>query len=387
MTGGRLGQLKVALVCDWLESYAGAERVIEAMLAVSPQADVHAVVDFVPPGERGFLGGRPVITSFIQRLPGARRHFRRYLPLMPLAVEQFDLSGYDLVLSSSHAVAKGVLVGPDQLHVSYVHSPLRYAWDMQAEYLRDAGLAHGPKGALVRWLLHRLRNWDARSANGVDVLVANSRFIARRIEKCYRRESVVIHPPVDVAGLQPGTRREDFYLTVSRLVPYKRIDRIVEAFRQLPDRKLVVIGSGPELERLRAIAPANVSLPGFQPDTVVRDHLQRARAFVFAALEDFGIAPVEAQACGTPVIAYGRGGASESVCGLDNPAPTGVFFDAQTPEAIAGAIRLFEREAGRILPGHCRSNAMRFSQAAFAEQFGRTVEDAWRAFASRRSAC
>ena len=363
---------RIAIVADWLQDYAGAERVLEQLLLTFPQAEVFAVVDFVPEASRGFLQGKPVHTSFIQRLPLARRYFRHYLPLMPLAIEQLDVSGFDIVISSSHAVAKGVLTGPDQLHVSYVHSPLRYAWDMQHQYLHEAGMDRGMKGALTRWLLHKLRLWDVRTANGVDQFVANSAFIGRRVRKAYRREAEVIYPPVDLAAFTPGqTPRGPAYVTVSRLVPYKRVELIVEAFSAMPDKQLIVIGDGPDLAKVRAKAGSNVQVLGHQPFEVMRGHLQTARAFVFAALEDFGIAPVEAQACGTPVIAFGRGGAAETVRGLQQSNPTGVLFDEQTPAALQAAVALFEQQAGRITAAACRQNAERLCHCGVSPAHGR----------------
>ena len=367
--------MKVAFVHDWLVTYAGAERVLEQMLSVYPDADLLTMVDFLPPGQRSFLGGRQPRTSFIQRLPGARRHYRGYLPLMPLAVEQFDLSGYDLIISSSYAVAKGVLTGPDQLHLSMCYSPMRYAWDLQHQYLREAHLDRGIRGGLARWMLHRLRLWDHRTSNGVDDFIAISRFIARRIWKVYRRESTVIYPPVDVEGFTPEGSREDFYVTASRMVPYKRIDLLVRSFAAMPARQLVVIGDGPEDRRIRAHAAPNVRFLGEQPFAVLRDHLRRARAFVFAAEEDFGIAPLEAQACGTPVIAFGRGGSLETIRGLDGPDPTGVFFEQQTEASLSEAVALFEREERRITADACRKNAMRFAPDRFRREFRSYVEE------------
>lgn len=372
---------RIAIVADWLSTYAGAERVLEQMLLVFPAAELFAVVDAVPPDERAFLQGKTVHTTFIQHLPWGLKRFRAYLPLMPLAIEQLDLAGFDIVLSSSHAVAKGVLVGPDQLHISYVYSPLRYAWDMQAQYLREAGLERGPKSWLVRWLLHRLRLWDARTANGVDHFYADSQFIARRIAKCYRREAEVLYPPVALDAFRCEPDKDDYYLTVSRLVPYKRVDLIVAAFAAMPQRKLVVIGDGPEMARIRKLATPNVQLLGYQPFDVVKAHMQKARAFVFAAQEDFGIAPVEAQACGTPVIAYGRGGATETVCGLQAARPTGLFFGEQTVPALVQAVERFEALAEPIRPEDCRANAERFSEAAFRDGLRAGVLAHWQRFA------
>ena len=366
--------MRIAVVHDWLVTYAGAERVLEQMLAVFPEADLYSLIDFVPEDQRQFLGGRRVTTSFVQRLPFARTRYRQYLPILPLAIEQLDLSGYDLVISSSHAVAKGVLTGPGQMHLCMCYSPMRYAWDLQHQYLKEAGLDRGLRSGLARYLLHRMRLWDARTAAGVDDFIAISRFIERRIWKAYRRKSTVIYPPVDTEYYVPGGAREDFYLTASRMVPYKRMDVIIDAFGAMPNRRLVVIGDGPEMPRLRASAGPNVELLGHQPLPVLRDHLQRARAFLFAAEEDFGIAPLEAQACGTPVIGYARGGLLETVRGLDHPSPTGVFFALQEPESVREAVGRFERESGAISAEACRANAMRFEPGRFRREFREFVE-------------
>ncbi|SAL33987.1 group 1 family glycosyl transferase [Caballeronia sordidicola] len=355
--------MKVAIVHDWLVVSGGAEKVLQHIIECYPQADVFALVDFLE--DRACLRGKTVKTSFIQKLPFAKKRYRGYLPLMPLAIEQLDLSGYDLVISSSHAVAKGVLTGPDQMHVSYVHSPIRYAWDLQHQYLRESGLANGMKSVMARVLLHYIRGWDARSANGVDYLLANSQFIARRIKKAYQRDATVLYPPVDFKGMTLCTEKDDFYVTASRMVPYKRIDLIVKAFSQTPERKLVVIGDGPEMKRIRAIAGENVTILGYQSFEVLLDHLRRARAFVFAAEEDFGISIVEAQACGTPVIAFGKGGALESVIGLPRERPTGVFFREQTTESLLAAVSQFETHASLFDPRQCRRNAEQFSAENF----------------------
>lgn len=367
--------MKVAIVHDWLVVYAGAEKVLEQLIALYPDADLFSVVDFLPGDQRHFIRGKPVRTSFIQKLPFARTKYRQYLGLMPLAVEQFDLSGYDLVISSSHAVAKGVITGPDQLHVSYVHTPIRYAWDMQHQYLRGNGLNRGMMGAAAKWTLHRMRIWDARTASGVDSMVANSRYIARRIWKAYRRRSTVIHPPVAVERFSLCERKEDYYLTASRMVPYKRVDLIVEAFGSMPDKRLIVIGDGPDYARIKAKAGRNVTLLGYQPDAALLEHMQKAKAFVFAAEEDFGIAPVEAQACGTPVIAYGKGGVLETVRGLERTNPTGVFFGEQNACSLVRAVQEFERHGHRISPRHCSAHAERYSAAAFRERFRGHVDE------------
>jgi glycosyltransferase involved in cell wall biosynthesis len=372
---------RTAIVHDWLTVYAGAERVLEQMLLCYPGADLFSVCDFLTEGERGFLCGLSPKTSFIQRIPFANKHYRSYLPLMPIAIEQIDLSAYDLVLSSSHAVAKGVLTGPNQLHVSYVHSPIRYAWDLQHQYLREAGLDSGLKSILARWMLHKLRIWDVRTSNGVDAFIANSKFISRRIKKVYGRDSVVIYPPVDVDSFALSARKQDYYLTASRLVPYKRIPLIVQAFSSMPDRKLIVIGDGPERANVAEAAKgaANIEILGHQPFENMRDLMSRARAFVFAAEEDFGIVPVEAQACGTPVIAFGKGGSLETV--VDGV--TGVFYNEQSVGSIYEAIRRFEAIESRLDHYAIRKNSERFSVDRFRREFSDFVESHWLDFVGK----
>jgi glycosyltransferase involved in cell wall biosynthesis len=372
---------KVAIVHDWLTTYAGAERVLEQLLNLYPDADLFSVCDFLPESERGFLGGRTPTTSFIQKLPGARKRYRSYLPLMPFAVEQLDVSPYDLVISSSHAVANGILTGPNQLHISYVHSPIRYAWDLQHQYLREAGLDRGLKGIFARWILHKLRIWDVRTSNGVDAFVANSRFISRRIKKAYGRDSVVIYPPVEVDSFPLTTTKRDYYLTASRLVPYKRIPLIVQAFSSMPDCRLVVIGEGPEQAKVAEAAKGaeNIEILGHQPFENMRDMMSGAKAFVFAAEEDFGIVPVEAQACGTPVIAFGKGGSLETV--VDGV--TGIFFDEQTVSSVCSAVRRFELMESQFDSIAIRQNAERFSVERFRQEFSDFVESCWNAFGGK----
>ncbi len=360
---------KVAIVCDWLVTYAGAERVLEQFLEIYPEADVFCLVDFLPEKQRAFLHGKNVYTTFLQHLPFVRHHYRAYLPLMPLAVEQINVHGYDIVISSSHCVAKGVITGPDQLHISYVHTPVRYAWDMTFSYLQDAGLDHGLKGGIAKLLLHYLRIWDCRTAFGVDAYIANSRFIARRIKKIYGRDAVVIHPPVDVDKFPLCTEKSNYYLTASRLVSYKKVDLIVEAFRLMPEKKLVVIGDGPQHQAVMRRATQNIRMLGYQSDAVLRTYMQHARAFVFAAEEDFGITPVESMACGTPVIAYGKGGVRDSV--VDGV--TGCFFPHQTVESICDAVQRFE--ATDLKPEDCRRQAEKFQTKYFREKLLKKVKE------------
>ncbi|HYX63021.1 MAG TPA: glycosyltransferase [Burkholderiales bacterium] len=378
-------QPKVAVVHEWLLDYAGSERVLREILAVVPDADLYALVDLPEDDLREAIPKRARATSFIQSLPRPRRWLRYYLPLMPLAVEQFDLSAYDIVISSSHAVAKGVITGPAQMHLSYVHSPMRYAWDLQHEYLRAARLERGPMGWLARLMLHRLRQWDARSANGVDVFLANSQHVARRIRKAYGRDAEVVYPPVDVSSFPLREAKDDFYVTVSRLEAYKRIDLLLAAFRQMPERQLVVVGDGPEMRRLRAAAPGNVSFPGRLPSAAVLEHMQRARAFLFAGIEDFGIVMAEAQACGTPLIAFAAGGAAEIVRGEESASPSGLLFHEQTAEALVQAVHRFERAPFRFLPAACHANALRFDRKEFRTRFAALLWRHWAQFPGKRA--
>jgi glycosyltransferase involved in cell wall biosynthesis len=369
-----LEHLRVAVVHEWLTSYAGSEKVVEQILRLFPRADLFALVDHLSGTDRNFLKGRPVHTSFLQNMPGSKKLFRKLLWILPHAIEAFDLSAYDLVITSSHAVAKGVLTGPHQIHICYCHSPIRYAWDFQHEYLRQSGLGSGLGSLYARLVLHYLRLWDVRTANGVDLFVANSHFVARRISKVYNRSALVVHPPVDVEAFQLETKKDDFYLTASRLVPYKRVDVIVNAFARMPGRQLIVVGDGPNLAPWRAAATDNVKFLGYQPDQCLHSLMSRAKAFLFAAEEDFGITVVEAQACGTPVICLGRGGVLDSVV----PGKTGVFFKEQKPESLVEAIEEFEsRRRNSFDPYEIRSHALSFAKSEFRKKFAELVSACW----------
>ncbi|MDQ0205185.1 glycosyltransferase family 4 protein [Pectinatus haikarae] len=369
--------MRIAVVCDWLVVYAGAERVLEEILNIYPDADLFCVVDFLEESQRGFIKNKKTHSTFVQKLPMAKSKYRYYLPFMPIAIEQLDVSEYDIVISSSHAVAKGILTGPGQLHVCYVHTPIRYAWDLQHEYLKDANLTKGIKSWITRIVLHYIRMWDYRTANGVDYFVANSNFIAERVKKIYNRKSEVIYPPIDINKFEVRNTKEDFYLTVSRMVSYKKINLIVEAFNGMPNKKLVVIGDGPEYKNIKDMCGPNIILMGYQIDDVLHEYMKNAKAFIFAAREDFGIVMVEAQACGTPVIAYGKGGALEIVKnGRDNTAATGSFFYEQSADSIRKAINTFENiEESSITANNCRKNAEKFSVDIFRCKFKEFVDE------------
>lgn len=370
---------KIAIVHDWLPTYAGAERVLEQILHVFPHADLFSIVDLIPEGQRDFLLNKEVHTCPLQKWRWGRTHYRRFLPLLPLAVEQFDLTAYQLVISSSYAVAKGVLTGANQLHLCYCHSPMRYAWDLQHQYLRETRMDRGVLGWSARLALHYLRTWDFQSNQRVDNFFANSRFVADRIFKFYGRRSEVLHPPVDTSRFQVCDQKKNYYVTVSRLVPYKMVNLIVKAFTLMPDRELHVVGDGPDFEKIKRLAGPNIRMLGHLDNEGVCRELQEAKAFVFAAEEDFGIAPVEAQACGTPVIAFRQGGACETV--VDGE--TGLFFDEQSVESLTEAVLRFEAQSFRYIAGNIRRHAERFSIYRFRSKFERRVMQHWTEFTNR----
>jgi len=372
--------VNVGIVADWLVTYAGAENVISEFIKIFPNAELYSVVDFLSKDNRIKFMNKKSTTSFIQKLPLAKKKYQKYLPLMPLAIEQLDVSQHNLILSSSHAVSKGVITGPDQLHICYVHSPLRYAWDMQHQYLKGASLDKGVKSFIARYILHKMRMWDVRTSNGVDHFIANSKFVARRIKKVYGRDSDVIYPPVDVDRFTMKEKKEDFYITASRLVPYKRVDLIAEAFSLMPDKLLYIIGDGPEMEKIKKLAKDNIRILGYQSDEFLQDHMERAKAFVFAAEEDFGIIPVEAQACGTPVIAYGKGGALETIISDFEKKPTGIHFQEQTKESLIEAINIFEKNICLFTPLACRKNAEKFSRDRFNIEMKKYIDEKVNAF-------
>ena len=370
--------MSVAIVHEWMTTLGGSERCVEVFGEIWPDAPLYTLV--ADPATCRRLGFAPerVHTSFLQRLPRPTRWYRNYLPLYPLAVEQFDLTGHDTIVSSSHAAAKGVLTHAEQLHVSYCYSPIRYAWDLTHQYLREGGLTSGARSAMARAILHYIRNWDVATANRVDEFVAISHYIARRIRRVYRRDAAVIYPPVDVERFTAGASKEDYFLFVSRLVPYKRADLVVEVFAKLGLR-LLVVGDGPHMDACRRVAGPSVEFLGFQGDEEVTRLMRGARALVFAAEEDFGIVPVEAQACGTPVIAYGVGGATETVVPLAHAnfdAATGVYFERQDVESLTGAVREFVAAEGHFRTSVLRANAERFSRTRFRREFSDFVEAA-----------
>jgi len=369
--------LKTAIVHEWFVNYMGSEKCIESFTNIWQEADIFALVDFLGEKEREIiLKGKSVNTSFIQKLPGAKKRYRSYLPFMPLAIEQLDVSQHDVIISSSHAVAKGVLTGTNQMHVCYCHTPVRYAWDLYNQYLKEAGLTRGIKGFIAKSILHYIRMWDISTVNRVDYFIANSHYIAKRIKKIYNREADVIYPPVDVDKFRLNSVKEDFYLAVSRFVPYKKMDLIVEAFAKMPDKKLFVIGSGPDELKIKSLAGPNVTFLGYQADEKLREYMGRAKAFVFAAEEDFGITNVEAMACGTPVIAFGKGGATETIV----EGKTGMFFNIQSPDSLAETVGEFEKNVDSFIPEEISKHAQKFSRGRFEKEMTDFVEAKYKIF-------
>lgn len=363
--------MKIAIVQDWLTELGGAEKVFMQIHQLYPDADIFTLVYHKNVLDELGISESKVTASFIQKLPFAKKKYRNYLPLFSLAIETFDLSSYDLVISSSSCVAKGVLTHSQQKHLCYCHSPVRYAWDLYHQYLKNAGLEKGLKSFIAKYFLHRLRIWDISSLNRVDQFISNSDYIKERIKKIYNRESITIYPPVNVQNFEYLQSREDFYFTCSRMVPYKKIDLIVEAFSKMPDKKLVVIGTGPDFKKIKELATSNITLLGYQSFSILKDYMQRAKAFVFAAEEDFGIVPVEAQAAGMPVIAYGKGGALETI----KNGETGLFFEEQTVESLISTINRFDLIADQFNSNLVRKNAERFNRDLFQISFKSAVDN------------
>ncbi|MFD2563577.1 glycosyltransferase family 4 protein [Aquimarina rubra] len=371
--------MKKALIHDWYTQYRGGERCVESFTNIWSDFDHYTLVNTLNDEEcKKIFKGSSAKTSFIEKLPFGKKKYRLYLPFFPLAVEQFDLRDYELVLSSSSCVAKGVLTRQDQLHITYMHSPVRYAWDLYHQYLEESGFKKGIKGLIAKYFLHRLRVWDVVTANRPDYYIANSKYVAGRIKKIYNKEAQVIYPPVDTSAFEISEETSDYYVTCSSMVPYKKIDLIVEAFTKIK-AKLIVIGDGPDYKKIKKLCSDNIKLKGYLDTKEKSEILKKAKAFVFAAEEDFGIAPLEAQACGVPVIAFAKGGVLETIKGIfvsegrvtDN---TGVFYNKQTIESLLEAIQFFEENERYFNKGLIRKHAETFSRERFEEEIKETVQ-------------
>jgi len=368
---------KVGIVHDWFPGpqIAGGERVIQEMVRSFPDSSVYGLFDFLTEAQRKEVTlDKRIIVSRLNSLPFVKKYYRHLLLACTRAIESFDLSHHELVLSSSASLAKGVITSPDQTHIAYVHSPARYAWDLTHEYVGT--LNWRLKRMVAREMMHRFRKWDMRPPQSVDYFVANSNFIRKRIWKVYRREADVIYPPVNTDNFTLGTEdRQDHYVTISRLVPYKRIPMIAEAFALNPKLKLKVFGDGPELAALKAVAGPNVEVHGHLSFEAMKTEMQKAKAFIMAAKEDFGILPLEAQACGTPVIALGQGGTAETIRPLDLSNPTGIWFDEQTSQSLSAALTQFEAEGDGITAEDCRANALSFNAKRFRDEMQAYVQE------------
>jgi glycosyltransferase involved in cell wall biosynthesis len=366
---------RIAIVHDWCPTFRGGERVLAEFCRMYPGADVFTLFDFLPSDiKEEYFQGVTFYASAANRLPLIEKYYRSLFFACPFLIEQFDVTGYDAVISSSAAFARGVLTRPDQPHLCYVHSPVRYAWDEQFSYLEQGRLGFGPKGLLFRYLLHKLRTWDTRTAHGPDLMLANSNYVRSRVRRIYGRDAQVVFPPVDLSEFDFVRDKDDYYVTASFLAPYKRTDLVIQAFNAMPRRRLVVVGEGQQSAALRALAGPNVTFTGFLPRSEYVRIVAGAQALVFAGCEDFGIALAEAQACGTPLIAFARGGAKDIVRRLGAAeAPTGVLFPRQSVDAVTQAVEHFEIHRRDITPDACRHNATRFSVERFRE-------DVWAAF-------
>ena len=357
--------MRTAIVHDWFVSYAGSERVVESFTNVWSDADVFVLFNLLNESDQKIVTKNKIpITSFLQKFSAIKRHHRKFLPIFPYAIEQFDLSNYDLIISSSHAVAKGVLTSSNQLHICYCHTPIRYAWDLTHQYLKEANLNTGIKGMIAKSILHYIRIWDSSTANRPDFFIANSNYIAKRIQKIYKRDSAVIYPPVDTDKFKSEANKDDYYLTASRFVPYKRIDLITEAFSKMPDRKLIIIGDGPEEDKIKSKSGSNIEFLGYKSGEELVKYMQKAKAFVFAAEEDFGIMIVEALSCGTPVIAFSKGGASETIVDEEN----GILYNEQTIESIIDAVKRFELRKEKFAPNLISNSAKKFDRKIFEDK-------------------
>jgi glycosyltransferase involved in cell wall biosynthesis len=367
--------MKTAIIHDWLTSMGGAEKVLKAIHDLYP-SKIYTLIKDSSKLKHTLFFDKEIESSFIQSLPMANKWYRNYLPLFPIAIEQFNLSDYDLILSSSHAVAKGVLTHTSQLHICYCHTPMRYAWDLYSLYMEPL---KGIKKIMAQLALHGIRKWDIASAHRVDHFIANSYYVAQRIEKIYRRPAHVIYPPVDIDSFYIADQKEEYFIACSRMVPYKKMDMIARAFQSMPDKKLILVGDGPQMSAIKKWASPNIEILGFVSDETLKTLLSKAKAMVFAADEDFGIVMIEALASGTPVIALGKGAA----CEIINHQKTGILYREQTVDSLIEAVKAFEEIQHRFDPIDLKEYSKRFSKQRFNREFNFFVSEKYDAFINR----
>ena len=363
--------MRVAIIHDWLTGMRGGERCLEIFCELFPEADLYTLLH-IPGSVSPTIERMGIKTSFIQNLPFSKKGYRKYLPLFPMAIESFNLKGYDLILSCSHCVAKGIIPSPDALHISYVLTPMRYAWDMYGEYFGEN------RNRMILFFIHYLRMWDVTSSQRVDHFLCISKHVESRIKKFYRREAEVIHPPVEIKRFRLQDKKENFFLIVSSFAPYKKIDLAIEAFNRL-GYPLKIIGSGPEGKKLRSMAGSHVEFLGWLPDEVIADCYSKCRALIFPGEEDFGIVPLEAMACGKPVIAYGRGGTLETIISYDQrgsvkgDTPTGLFFYEQNIDSLINAVEQFGRIEREFDPVAIRNHTLKWDTEIFKEKIKKNI--------------
>lgn len=359
--------MKIAVIHDWLINPGGAEKVLREILDLVSNHDVqiYTLFDFLNEDDRYYyIHNRETKTSYLQSIPNIKNNYRYFLPLFPKAIRSFNLKEYDIIISSSHSVAKGVRKLPQQIHICYCHTPMRYVWDLRKQYLKDYKLEKGITKSIINGIMNNIRNWDLKTSEQVDYFISNSKNVQERIKMNYKRDAMVIYPPVDTKFYSPVFEKDNYYITASRMVPYKKIELIVEAFSNLPDKKLVVIGDGPDYKKIIQLKNQNIDIIKFDTSELLRHYLQKAKAFVFASNEDFGITPVESMACGTPIIGYGKGGLLETVI----PDETGIFFQFQTTKSIIDAIYRFEDNWNVEKSKKCVKQAEKFTTEVFRKQ-------------------
>lgn len=371
----KIRKIKIAILHEWLEKMAGAEKVLSQILKIYPNADLFTIVDHMEKKDRSFIKNIKIEKSFIQYLPFSKKLFRYYFPLFPIAINFFNLRKYDLIISSSHSFIKNIKKKKNQIHICYCHTPNRYAHIMMKQYIKSYGFKSLLTKKILEFFLKLIAKWDIKNAKNVDYFIANSNFIKKRIKKIYKRNSIVISPPVQTNKFLYKKNKKNFYLTASRLVPYKKINLVINTFNLLPKKTLYVVGSGPQLNNYKKIAKPNIKILGWTSEKKLKSLMQNAKGFIFPALEDFGIIPVEAQSCGTPIIAYGKGGVLDTIIQYPKKGATGIFFYKQNIKSLSKSILIFEKNYNKFKLIDCRNNAKNFSEDIFIKKLTQHINE------------